>query len=99
MTRNVDFQLILMGLFTMLLARRKHRYGLLVSVPITRYTLFIPPPLSPSSLIFPSLQMKVCGSVGVVCALVCVLVTVTTTVIHMSRLQGLRKCVYTVKAR
>lgn len=34
-----------------------------------------------------------------VCALVCVLVTVTTTVIHMSRLQGLRKCVYTVKAR
>lgn len=48
--------------------------------------------------IFP-FQMKVCGSVGVVCALVCVLVTVTTTVIHMSRLQGLRKCVYTVKAR
>lgn len=32
-----------MGLFTMLLARRKHRYGLLVSVPITRYTLFISP--------------------------------------------------------
>ncbi|KAK2580397.1 hypothetical protein KPH14_006149 [Odynerus spinipes] len=64
--------LILMGLFTMLLARRKHRYGLL---------------------------MKVCGSVGVVCALVCVLVTVTTTVIHMSRLQGLRECVYTVRAR
>ncbi|XP_015185259.1 PREDICTED: uncharacterized protein LOC107071078 isoform X4 [Polistes dominula] len=64
--------LILMGLFTMLLARRKHRYGLL---------------------------MKVCGSVGVVCALVCVLVTVTTTVIHMSRLQGLRECVYTARAR
>ncbi|XP_046837292.1 uncharacterized protein LOC124432394 [Vespa crabro] len=64
--------LILMGLFTMLLARRKHRYGLL---------------------------MKVCGSVGVVCALVCVLVTVTTTVIHMSRLQGLRECVYTERAR
>ncbi|XP_043664043.1 uncharacterized protein LOC122627173 isoform X2 [Vespula pensylvanica] len=64
--------LILMGLFTMILARRKHRYGLL---------------------------MKVCGSVGVVCALVCVLVTVTTTVIHMSRLQGLRECVYTARAR
>ncbi|GAB1866947.1 hypothetical protein CAJAP_08026 [Camponotus japonicus] len=64
--------LILMGLFTMLLARRKHRYGLL---------------------------MKVCGSVGVVCALVCVLVTVTTTVIHMSRLQNLRECVYTARAR
>ncbi|XP_014470119.1 PREDICTED: uncharacterized protein LOC106742045 [Dinoponera quadriceps] len=64
--------LILMGLFTMLLARRKHRYGLL---------------------------MKVCGSVGVVCAMVCVLVTVTTTVIHMSRLQGLRECVYTARAR
>ncbi|XP_066594793.1 uncharacterized protein [Prorops nasuta] len=64
--------LILMGLFTMLLARRKHRYGIL---------------------------MKVCGSVGVVCALVCVLVTVTTTVIHMSRLQGLRECVYTKIAR
>ncbi|KAF7413414.1 hypothetical protein HZH68_001903 [Vespula germanica] len=44
-------------------------------------------------------QMKVCGSVGVVCALVCVLVTVTTTVIHMSRLQGLRECVYTARAR
>ncbi|XP_023290768.1 uncharacterized protein LOC105696222 [Orussus abietinus] len=64
--------LILMGLFTMLLARRKHRYGLL---------------------------MKVCGSVGVVCALVCVLVTVTTTVVHMSRLQGLRECIYTARAR
>ncbi|XP_025154078.1 uncharacterized protein LOC105192643 isoform X2 [Harpegnathos saltator] len=64
--------LILMGFFTMLLARRKHRYGLL---------------------------MKVCGSVGVVCAMVCVLVTVTTTVIHMSRLQGLRECVYTARAR
>ncbi|XP_034938810.1 uncharacterized protein [Chelonus insularis] len=64
--------LILMGLFTMLLARRKHRYSLL---------------------------MKVCGSVGVVCALVCVLVTVTTTVVHMSRLQGLRECVYTARAR
>ncbi|XP_011644857.1 uncharacterized protein LOC105431996 [Pogonomyrmex barbatus] len=64
--------LILMGFFTMLLARRKHRYGLL---------------------------MKVCGSVGVVCALVCVLVTVTTTVIHMSRLQNLRECVYTARAR
>lgn len=43
--------------------------------------------------------MKVCGSVGVVCALVCVLVTVTTTVIHMSRLQNLRECVYTARAR
>lgn len=43
--------------------------------------------------------MKVCGSVGVVCALVCVLVTVTTTVVHMSRLQGLRECVYTARAR
>ncbi|XP_015127292.1 uncharacterized protein LOC107048579 [Diachasma alloeum] len=64
--------LILMGFFTMLLARRKHRYGLL---------------------------MKVCGSVGVVCALVCVLVTVTTTVIHMSKLQSLRECVYTARAR
>ncbi|CAD6222504.1 GSCOCG00000997001-RA-CDS [Cotesia congregata] len=64
--------LILMGLFTMILARRKHRYGIL---------------------------MKVCGSVGVVCALVCVLVTVTTTVVHMSRLQGLRECVYTARAR
>ncbi|KAH0554156.1 hypothetical protein KQX54_008009 [Cotesia glomerata] len=64
--------LILMGLFTMILARRKHRYGIL---------------------------MKICGSVGVVCALVCVLVTVTTTVVHMSRLQGLRECVYTARAR
>ncbi|XP_011308086.1 uncharacterized protein [Fopius arisanus] len=64
--------LILMGFFTMLLARRKHRYGLL---------------------------MKVCGSVGVVCALVCVLVTVTTTVVHMSKLQSLRECVYTARAR
>jgi hypothetical protein len=43
--------------------------------------------------------MKVCGSVGVVCALVCVLVTVTTTVIHMSRLQNLRECVYTARAK
>ncbi|XP_043287628.1 uncharacterized protein [Venturia canescens] len=64
--------LILMGLFTILLARRKHRYGFL---------------------------MKMCGSVGVVCALVCVLVTVTTTVVHMSRLQGLRECIYTERAR
>lgn len=87
-----------MGLFTMLLARRKHRYGLLVSVPITHIPLPAPFFSNLIHLIFP-FQMKVCGSVGVVCALVCVLVTVTTTVIHMSRLQGLRKCVYTVKAR
>lgn len=40
-----------------------------------------------------------CGSIGVVCALVCVLVTVTTTVVHMSRLQGLRECIYTEIAR
>ncbi|XP_046610446.1 uncharacterized protein LOC124300406 [Neodiprion virginianus] len=64
--------LIFMGVFTLLLAIRKLRYGIL---------------------------MKVCGSFGVVCALVCVLVTVTTTVVHMSRLQGLRECVYTPIAR
>ncbi|XP_044009497.1 uncharacterized protein LOC122853227 isoform X2 [Aphidius gifuensis] len=66
------FMLIMMGLFTILLARRKLRYGIL---------------------------MKICGSVGVVCALICVLVTVTTTVIHMSKLQSLRECVYTARAR
>ncbi|XP_014208081.1 uncharacterized protein LOC106639137 [Copidosoma floridanum] len=64
--------LIFIGLCTMLLARRKHRYGSL---------------------------MKVCGSVSTVCALVCVLVTVTTTVVHMSRLQSLHECVYTTRAK
>lgn len=45
------------------------------------------------------LQLKVCGSVAILCALVCVIVTVTTTAIHMSRLQNLRECVYTARAR
>lgn len=102
-TNLITFQLILMGLFTIMLARRKHRYGLLVSSPrktsrfsqgsvIGADSFAIKPGLQ-------LLQMKVCGSVAVVCALVCVLVTITTTVIHMSRLQNLRECVYTARAR
>ena len=38
--------------------------------------------------------MKLCGCLCLVSAVLCVVVTVTTTVIHMNRLQTLRECVY-----
>jgi hypothetical protein len=43
------------------------------------------------------LQIKVCGICCLLSAVLCVIVTVTTTVIHMNRLQTLRECVYTQK--
>ncbi|XP_073985184.1 uncharacterized protein isoform X1 [Rhodnius prolixus] len=43
--------------------------------------------------------IKLCGVCCLICAATCVLVTVTTTVIHMSRLQSLRECVYTTKTQ
>ncbi|KAL3288328.1 hypothetical protein HHI36_002776 [Cryptolaemus montrouzieri] len=43
--------------------------------------------------------IKVGGLCCLICALTCVLVTITTTVIHMNRLQTLRECVYTKKTR
>ncbi|BES95815.1 Hypothetical protein NTJ_08622 [Nesidiocoris tenuis] len=46
-----------------------------------------------------SVLIKLCGVCCLVCAATCVLVTVTTTVIHMSRLQSLRECVYTLKTQ
>ena len=39
-------------------------------------------------------QIKICGCLCLGCAVLCVVVTVTTTVIHMNRLQTLRECVY-----
>lgn len=33
------------------------------------------------------------------CAVVCVVITVTTTVVHMNRLQTLRECVYNARGR
>ena len=41
-------------------------------------------------------QIKVCGICCLCSAVLCVVVTVTTTVIHMNRLQTLRECVYQV---
>ncbi|XP_044745533.1 uncharacterized protein LOC123307337 isoform X2 [Coccinella septempunctata] len=43
--------------------------------------------------------IKIGGLCCMICALTCVLVTITTTVIHMNRLQTLRECVYTKKTR
>lgn len=43
--------------------------------------------------------IKLCGVCCLMSAGTCVLVTVTTTVIHMSRLQSLRECVYTAKTQ
>jgi len=40
-------------------------------------------------------QIKLCGGCCLACAVLCVIVTITTTVIHMNRLQMLRECVYT----
>jgi len=45
------------------------------------------------------LQIKLSGACSLASALTCALVTVTTTVIHMSRLQALRECQYTQKTR
>lgn len=39
------------------------------------------------------------GACGLISALTCALVTVTTTVLHMSRLQALRECEYAQKTR
>lgn len=39
------------------------------------------------------------GACGLASALTCALVTVTTTVSHMGRLQKLRECEYTQKTR
>lgn len=44
-------------------------------------------------------QIKLSGACGLASALTCALVTVTTTVLHMSRLQALRECEYTRKTR
>lgn len=45
------------------------------------------------------MQIKLSGACGLASALTCALVTVTTTVLHMSRLQSLRECEYTKKTR
>ena len=42
----------------------------------------------------PYFQIKLCGICCLASAVLCVVVTVTTTVIHMNRLQTLRECVY-----
>lgn len=44
-------------------------------------------------------QIKLSGACGLASALTCALVTVTTTVLHMSRLQALKECEYTKKTR
>ncbi|XP_048482378.1 uncharacterized protein LOC105398624 [Plutella xylostella] len=46
-----------------------------------------------------SYMIKVVGACCLVCALTCVLVTITTTVIHMNKLQTLRFCDYTKMTR
>uniref|UniRef100_A0A182Q8V6 Uncharacterized protein n=1 Tax=Anopheles farauti TaxID=69004 RepID=A0A182Q8V6_9DIPT len=46
-----------------------------------------------------SYLIKLSGACGLASALTCALVTVTTTVLHMSRLQVLRECEYTQKTR
>ncbi|XP_016972679.1 uncharacterized protein LOC108039980 isoform X2 [Drosophila rhopaloa] len=46
-----------------------------------------------------SYLIKLSGACGLVSALTCALVTVTTTVLHMSRLQALRECEYAQKTR
>uniref|UniRef100_A0A336MFR6 CSON000783 protein n=1 Tax=Culicoides sonorensis TaxID=179676 RepID=A0A336MFR6_CULSO len=46
-----------------------------------------------------SYLIKLSGAFGLASALTCALVTVTTTVLHMSRLQSLRECDYQVKTR
>lgn len=44
-------------------------------------------------------KIKISGLCGLSSALTCALVTVTTTVIHMSRLKALRECEYTRKTQ
>ncbi|VVC91457.1 unnamed protein product [Leptidea sinapis] len=46
-----------------------------------------------------SYMIKVVGACCLVCALTCVLVTITTTVIHMNKLQTLKFCEYTKATR
>ncbi|CAG0906009.1 unnamed protein product [Darwinula stevensoni] len=44
-------------------------------------------------------QLKLSGGSWLLCGVVCVTVTVTTTVVHMNRLQTLRECVYDAAAQ
>lgn len=44
--------------------------------------------------LYPVSQVKSCGCLCLVCAVLCVVVTVTTTVLHMNRLQTLHECEY-----
>ncbi|KAL5292392.1 hypothetical protein ACFFRR_011289 [Megaselia abdita] len=46
-----------------------------------------------------SYLIKLSGACGLLSALTCALVTVTTTVLHLSRLQSLKECEYTQKTR
>ena len=48
----------------------------------------------PENHYFLLFQIKLCGICCLASAVLCVVVTVTTTVIHMNRLQTLRECVY-----
>lgn len=85
--------LILTGICIMSLARRRNRYSYLVSNQTTVRELFtFNPHLS-------RIKIKLSGACGLVSALTCALVTVTTTVLHMSRLQALRECEYAQKTR
>lgn len=83
----------------MSLARRRNRYSYLVR-KMNRfensgiYNVFVL-----YFFVLLLLQIKLSGACGVASALTCALVTVTTTVLHLSRLQTLRQCEYTQKTR
>ncbi|KAH8395256.1 hypothetical protein KR222_004395 [Zaprionus bogoriensis] len=87
--------LILTGVCIMSLARRRNRYSYLVSSRGDSGNLMV----ALLTLRLFHCQIKLSGACGLVSALTCALVTVTTTVLHMSRLQALRECEYAQKTR
>ncbi|XP_075219523.1 uncharacterized protein LOC142323581 isoform X2 [Lycorma delicatula] len=43
--------------------------------------------------------MKICRICCIISPAACMYITITTTVVHMNRLQGLRQCIYTLKTQ
>lgn len=54
-------------------------------------------PFFPFSSMFIWEQIKLTGILGFITALICILVTITTAIIHIQRLQSLKECEFTPK--
>ncbi|OWR51597.1 hypothetical protein KGM_210204 [Danaus plexippus plexippus] len=91
--------LVLTGVCIMSLARRRNRYSYMVRKVGSQQLLGMLPYIQGDVYSYCTYRIKVVGACCLVCALTCVLVTITTTVIHMNKLQTLKFCEYTKLTR